>query len=690
MAQQAAPIELDPVVLYGDRTTTDIDEATASIGIVNERQLAQPIVQDYTDSFRYMANVSTGDWTESGFVVRGINSEGLTPGGLGAPLASFYIDGVQQTVEGTRRGLRGVFDTEQVEVYRGPQSTLTGRAALAGAIYLRTKDPEFARSGAAQLTYGSDNHKQAGLAFGDAINDRIAYRVSGEWSEKDSDLNYPSYARYDRYDDYVTDDYWVARGKVLWLPTENDDTRVILSYARSFDGPTQNDIVGPLWSTGSPGYDARRGDGWGSLLPDYYRSLGLTALPVYQDVRETYVNNLGIEVTHDFNANLRLTAMTGWTKSLTERHSINEGTPGEFMTVDGAFRQELLSQEIRLNYDSGALRWVAGAYAAREKQSSFRNQQLLSYDESRNAATIRNYALFGEASYEFAPNWRVIGGARLDYIQQDQSAWVRSDGVVGSDTDTDFSDRVFIPKLGVEYSFGANQSVALIYQEGYRPGGSAIYVADGSQYEYDPEKTRNLELAWRGRFMQDRLRLGANVFYQEWTDQQVELRRDPLDWQSSYIANAGKSKSYGAEFELAYAATDMLDLTASVGLLHTKFTDFRAGPDDFTGLPFPSAPKSNISLGFAWGDVTGPFVNGHISAQSSTISRLESYVPDPVTLGGHGLVDLAAGYAWEEAKLTAYATNLFDKEYFTYDYGPGVMATLGDRREVGIRLDYQF
>ncbi|WP_342365247.1 hypothetical protein [Paracoccus ravus] len=83
-------------------------------------------------------------------------------------------------------------------------------------------------------------------------------------------------------------------------------------------------------------------------------------------------------------------------------------------------------------------------------------------------------------------------------------------------------------------------------------------------------------------------------------------------------------------------------------------------------------------------------MNGHFSAQSSTSSRLEPYVPQPVELAGYGLVDLAAGYAWEEARITAYATNLFDKEYFLYEYGPGAMATLGDRREVGIRLDDRF
>lgn len=88
-----------------------------------------------------MANLNSGDWTESGFVIRGITSEGLVPGGAGAPLASLYIDGVQQTTDGTRRGARGMFDTEQLEIYRGPQSTLSGRAALAGAMYRAPKIP---------------------------------------------------------------------------------------------------------------------------------------------------------------------------------------------------------------------------------------------------------------------------------------------------------------------------------------------------------------------------------------------------------------------------------------------------------------------------------------------------------------------------------------------------------------------
>lgn len=156
-----------------------------------------------------------GPQTESGFIIRGINSEGLMPGGNSSPLASIYIDGVQQTTEATRCGFKGLFDVEQVGVYRSPQSTLSGRNALAGAIYLQSKDPEFFTSGAAQLTYGEDNRRQVGLAYGGALSDSFAFRLTGEWSKKDSDLNFLTYEQFSRLSDLDIDEYYTIRGKLL-------------------------------------------------------------------------------------------------------------------------------------------------------------------------------------------------------------------------------------------------------------------------------------------------------------------------------------------------------------------------------------------------------------------------------------------------------------------------------------------
>ena len=700
MAQTAAPIlriqnvilPLEPILLYGARTVTTLEEATASVAVVKGEPEAAPVAQTLRDSFRRMANVGAGDWTDDGIVIRGVNSEGLVPGGAGAPLASLYVDGVQQTLEGTRRGAaRGMFDVEQVEVYRGPQSTLSGRAALAGAIYVRTKDPEFERSGAAQATFGEDGKRQFGLAYGDSIGERVAFRLSGEWSEKDSDLNYPSYERFKKYDDFASDDFYTFRGKLLLLPTGEETTRILINAAHAYDSPDYNEIAGPYWSAASPGYGGRRGDLYGALTPEPYASM-VGELPAFQEARETRVNNLGVELTHDFTDELRLTSLTGFSRSATERESINVGTPGEFLQTEGEFTQRNLSQELRLNYDSGPLSVTGGLYAGRANNDAWRESMLLSYDQSRNTAEITNLAAFGEASYEVLPGLRAIAGGRVDRISQDQTAFYSVNGFTTSDTKTKFSDTVFLPKLGLEYAFADGQTLAFVYQHGYRPGGSAIRSSDGTIYSYDPEYAKNYEISWRGDFLDGRLKFGANLFYQDWRDQQIEILADPTNPVSAYLANAGKSESYGGELEVSYAATDKLDLYASLGLLRTEFKDFNLASwgADFSGLSFPNAPERSFAAGFRWGGDEGFFAAASAKYVSSSMSRLEQGVGRPATLKPRTLVDAEIGYAWDKLKLTAYADNLFDKEYFVYEYGPGAMATLGDRRELGLRLDYRF
>lgn len=686
----ASAFELGPIVVYGDRTTTDADRSLSSVAIVGEKELASPTVSTWRDSFRLMANVQAGDWTENGVIIRGVNSEGQTPGGLGAPLASLYIDGVQQTVNGTRRGARGTFDTEQFEVFRGPQSTLSGRAALAGAMYLRTRDPSFYPSGAAQLTYGDNDHRQVGLAYGNALGETVAFRLSGEWAAVDTDLNYPSYERFERYDDFATDEYYTLRGKLLWMPGDDNRTRVLFSASHSYDRPTSNDIAGPNWSSKAPSFGARRGDIWGDISPDWVSAYGLIELPAYQEVREGTVDNFGLEITHEISPSLLFTSMTGYTLSNTTRNSINVGTPGEFLTVTGAFDQNLLTQEFRLNYAQGPWEAVGGYYISYEDQKAHREQQLLSYDQSRNNGDILNQAVFGEASYEVAPGWRLIGGGRIDYVSQDLDAWAASNGATTTDTASSYHDTVFIPKFGVEYDVAPNQTLGLVYQRGYRPGGAAVYVADGSQYSYAPEWTDVVELSWRARMMDNRLRLAANAFYQNWNDQQVEIQDDPADWKTSRVVNAGKSTSYGGELEVSYQATERLNLFSSIGLLHTEFDDFVASGNDYSGQAFPAAPGRTLVLGYLWGGDTGWFSLGNVKYTSSFNSRIEAGIAEPIELDPYTTVDLSAGYAWNGARLTAYATNLFDAEYFTYEYGPGTLATLGDRREIGIRLDYTF
>ena len=129
-----------------------------------------------------------------------------------------------------------------------------------------------------------------------------------------------------------------------------------------------------------------------------------------------------------------------------------------------------------------------------------------------------------------------------------------------------------------------------------------------------------------------------------------------------------------------------------MGLLHTEFKEFdlESWGTDYSGRAFPNAPERTLAIGFRWAQAQGWFAAAAARYNSSSTSRLEQGVAEPVELQAYTVVDAEFGYAWDRLKLTAYATNLFDKEYLTYEYGSGALATLGDRREVGLRLDYRF
>jgi iron complex outermembrane receptor protein len=686
---EAGGIVLEPVLIYGDRTSRTLAGSRSSVVVIDAEAIENPTAPTIRATFNRMANVQGQDHADSGFSIRGISSEGFSL--AGAPLASLYVDGVQQTRHSVRRGTRGIFDTEQVEVYRGPQSTLSGRAALAGAIYVRTKDPEFIRSGAAQLTYGEDAHRQFGLAFGDALSDRLAYRVSAEWSKKGTDLDYSGYEDHSLYDDLTTDEYYTLRGKLLWLPTGSDATRVIVSYAHSYDRPENRLIVGPGWSSSASEltYADRRAALYSAELSPYG-----VAIPAWTEVRDNKVDNLGIEITHRISDALTLTSQTGFTRSKMTRPGLNYGDSGDVNQSYGEQVQKILSQELRLNHDTDTLRWVAGVYLAKEQDDNWLNTSphpLLGFASNLGSVTSRNLALFGEASWEFAPGWRLIAGGRADYNDRSYYQFSTSNGATTADNAGSTDETVFLPKLGLQYDFDSGHSVSLIYQHGYRPGGSGTRQSDGREYSFDPETARNIELAWRGTALEDRLNFSANLFWMRWQDQQVTLMTDPDNLLSRVTGNAAKSESWGAEVETSYAAGERLSLFASLGWLHSEFLDFNDVQwGDFSGLPFPGASNRSFALGLRWGDGTGWFASASAKYVSETLSRLEAGAGRPNTLPSRTVVDAEFGYDWNEVRMTAYASNLFDRQTILYESGDEALAAVGAAREIGLRLDYRF
>ena len=116
-------------------------------------------------------NFAASDSRARYFQIRGI---GERSGYQGTPNTSvaFLIDDIDYSGQG---GIATTFDVDQIEVYRGPQGSRIGANALAGLIYIRTKEPTSSFEGTSELMIGNYGSRSTGIAFGGPISENQEY-----------------------------------------------------------------------------------------------------------------------------------------------------------------------------------------------------------------------------------------------------------------------------------------------------------------------------------------------------------------------------------------------------------------------------------------------------------------------------------------------------------------------------------
>src|SRR5688500_8540959 len=96
----------------------------------------------------------------------------------------FFIDGVRDVGGYTR----DPFNVEQVEVVKGPSSSIAGRGSTGGMINLATKTPNLGTSRGASIGIGSSNHKRGTLDVNQPLAglDGAAFRLNAMWTDANS------------------------------------------------------------------------------------------------------------------------------------------------------------------------------------------------------------------------------------------------------------------------------------------------------------------------------------------------------------------------------------------------------------------------------------------------------------------------------------------------------------------------
>lgn len=669
-------VELEGIVVQGQKLVRRAMDTYSSISVITGEELEALGASDFRDALRLVPNASfsPSERGNNGFTLRGINSEGVTgPANVTRPLASFVLDGITQSFEGARRGARGIYDVDQIEVARGPQSTLLGRNALAGALLVNTRNPTFNWEGSARIGFGTLGYREQAAMLSGPIGDpdtaSNAFRVVAHRFESDKgyDIQTP-----DLDTSIDEDEYEAVRAKWLFDPIDSPFSALFTaSYVN--DRPSQTGVQGP----------------------DFFEREIFVPLSSYE-FRESEVENYIADLGYEFTNGWQLRSITGFTRT-----DLSIETPEASALFRDEFRvDEDLTQEVRLQYDRGdGLSALFGVFAAsleneRDSVVLIDPPGFVIQDLESNTR-LDNYAIFGELRYPLTDRLTAIAGLRYDYEDYAVDFLDRNEDPPAL-TPVDNSYDALLPKLGLAWAFVDNQRLALTVSRGYRGGYVETVVSTGERNPIDPEFLTAYELAWRAELLDDQLFLSTNLFYYDWTDQQISVidPNDPLGL-FTITSNAGESNARGVELELRWQMSDQLQLLLGAGLLETEFDQFDSPSGDFAGFEFPEAPRKNGTLALLWNSPGGWFANADISYTDSyyTTGRVGNRdIPlfNQFLISGFTVINASGGYERDNWRVRAFVRNVADRDYLTAIAFNGNEGFVGDERAFGLELDLRF
>ncbi|MGL4094436.1 TonB-dependent receptor [Agrobacterium cavarae] len=665
---------LETIVISGEKFGRDQFTTFTSVEVFTGGQLndlVRPTLNDALNSAPNIRSFLSGEGN-SDIVIRGLSSEGVTAPSRSNPVISVVVDGAEQGVEATRRGTRGVWDVEQIEVLRGPQSTLQGRNALAGSVIIKTKDPTYTPEAIFEGVGGSDEYRSGAFAVSAPImKDELAFRISGQIFRGNNGIDYvdPSIS------DVGENEFEEIRGKLLWEPTEWAGFKGLFTVSRTHDKPAWGAVSGP-------DFFARRFD-------------ATTA-----ERRDTYVNRYIADLSYEFDEDWKIQSITSFVDTDVDINSPRTSTLQPFQFIRGDTREGGdFSQDIRLTYGSEDTQFsgVFGVFAGRSTFDLDSNIQVVADPsiplvvpfqllQAKNKS--ETVALYADTRYEFADRWTLLSGGRLvhDRVSANYAGSlldVSTFGYVPLTENNSVSNTEFLPKIGLAFELDGNQNLAATATKGYRPGFSELVIGTTNVNKVDPETLWAYELAYRSKWLEDTLQVNGNIFYYDYKNQQVPLEFDPRFPGQTISLNAAESHSYGAELDVRYVFDNGLELFGSLGLMKTKFDK-----GDFAGKEFPEAPALTASIGGIYKHESGLFAGVDVSFTDGYYSKGD--VNNVRLLGSFTVLNANVGYEKDNFKITAFAQNLLDEEYLTSIATNGQTATVGEGRSFGIRVNATF
>lgn len=637
MAEDVTTIELDETIISADFRPAKASETAVSLTEIDEETIEARGAQHLEEVLNLAPNVNLSAGASRGqfFQIRGMGSRSQFNAPIN-PSVGLIIDGVDFSRTG---GAATLFDIESVEILRGPQGTRFGSNGLAGTINLRSKEPTKAFDLHMEAGLAEYNTRNLGVAVGGTlIEDKLLGRASIYSHKSDGYMDNDFLGR----DNTNNQDELTLRGKLKFLIS--DALTVDLSY---------------LHLNIDNGYDAFTLDNSRNSLAD----------DPGQDTQKT--NAFAIKSNWDISDAVTLQSeLTYLDADVVYGYDADWGFDGQFApalfpyvgTQQFDRSRDNYSLEFRaLSGDAGRIfndttDWTIGLYhfdqdEAFEEFSDFGvfgpgPQFDGDYD-------TKNTAIYGQFDTQLTDKLTWVTGARIEYFE----AKYDDSTALGIST----NEVLFGGKLGLNYQITPEHLLFTTLSRGYKSGGVNNNAALASnQREFDTEYNINLEIGAKSNWLNKRLVTGITAFYTDRRDAQVSEFVQIGPQFTSYIDNAASATHLGLEANIDWFVTNKLRLMGAIGLLDAEFDDYAPAGVSIDGRDVAHAPNYTYNLG------TEYYLNDAWTFRTNVEGKDAFYFSDnhDARSTSYAIVNASADYTTGQWKVSIWARNLFDKDYF--------------------------
>ncbi len=610
-------------------------------------------------------------------------------------------------------------DIAQIEVLRGPQSTLYGKAASAGLVKIMTVQPTDDYHVRGTMTVTGDREYGANVSLTGPISDTLGYVFSTGYSNWDGNVrNLFNGKRTNGRETFNT------RGKLRWKASPDVTFTLSGNYvdgnatiARPFVAVASNALLRGV-----------AGQTPAVIFP------GVTLDRDNQDVSNNYWSHNkfsggGALLRSEANiGRMNVLSLTSYDRFrlddyLDHDDSSSSAAVGSNIQV-GAFKSRMFTQELRLlSPGEDAFRYALGVYYANTGfDRPFQRGPVFSLANWYATTSSRQIAGFGQIDWEFVPKLTGTVGGR---IQNERVKYTFADNLARTNYAGRADDTAATYHLGLTYQATPDVMTFASYSTGYK--GQTYDLTTGFNQNraaagpVKPERSRDRELGIRTQFFDRHLTLNATLFDTDYTNLQAQTIETLADGTSNFrLTNVGKFNTRGIEIETAARLGRDIALRGAITYLDAKYTSFPSAQcypmqtaaqgcsgsparRDLTGVRAPQAPvwKGNWSV-----DYTPPLtdtLDGFAQVAGEYQSSLYYVAADPQTFQpGFAIFDLHLGVRSHDKRwdVTAFVNNLFDQQYYaslvnTAGNFAGRMATQAVlprdfRRYAGVRFGVNF